>query len=196
MKLKWTLPAVEAIEDNMSRRILVAIRDNLSNIVGNVLSKDELVNAGVLAVNKNGQYVAVPPSTQSSSSSGLPSYLSVGYTSVDFVVGSTPQGVGSYPLQFYMPTNSRVIKSWYEVIVPFVVTGGPTVNVFFGAPAVPVINSMALTIAGVPTDGVQDGSTANFSAKATSSQTLQYSISSDTISAGSAVIFIQYAVIN
>lgn len=199
MKLRWTTPAVEVVSDLPMRRIFVSVRDNLHDIASNVMSKSELVSAGVLKVDADGNYVSA---TKSSTTTAITSsaYNTVTYKSVELAITSTfTPGTGF--LNLYLTQNTRVIRCWYEVTGGFSGGGSATLGVRIRYDGVNYTD--LITASGLGTgwtaglhEGVQTGATANFSQKMTDTRTLEYVVGGDNVISGRAVIFIQYAIIN
>lgn len=199
MKLRWTTPAVEVVGDLPTRRIFVSVRDNLHDIANNVMSKSELVSAGVLKVDADGNYVANTSRTTTALTTSS-SYNTVTYKSIEFPVTSTLTPGTGY-LNLYLTQNTRVIRCWYEVTGGFSGGGAATLGVrvrYDGVNYTNLINPSGIGsgwTAGLH-DGVQTGAAANFSQKMTDTRTLEYVVGGDNITSGRAVIFIQYATIN
>jgi hypothetical protein len=195
MKLRWSLPAVEYVTDRDTRRILVSVRDNMQDMVGNLLSKDDLVAAGVLQVDANGQYSLAKQKSSTSSSSTTGSsnivYKSCIFSIIDGVV----------TLNMTIPQNSRIIRSWYEVLLAFTGDPGATMGIRIRYDGV---NSDLVTPTGSLAsfwslgqfDGSQTGSAGAFSEKTTQAAILEYYTPTGNVTNGRANIFIQYATFN
>lgn len=197
MNLRWTTPAIEAIDDTVARRILIAVRDNLQFVANNTMSKEELVSVGVLKRDINGNYSSTTTSALVAASSASTGILTS--KTIDFSISAATTGSGY--LNLYLPINTRVIRSWYEVISSFTGSGTPTVGLrvkYDGTLYSDIITATAIAT-GWNTglhEGVQTGPASVFSQQMTATRTLEYIVSGGTLLTGRAVIFLQYVTIS
>lgn len=198
MNTKWSIPSIEVVKDTELKRILLSLADNVNFLYGDYVNYSKLINAGVIKVDKQGNYTS-SVAQQRSDSNAQTSATNIYNKNMVLVGGST--AIGTYYTTISLPTNSRVIRSWYEVTSPF--TGGAGAAISFrvkydGINYTDIITSSDVTVGwtiGLH-EGVQTGAAVSFSQKTTAYRSLEYEVSGDVLTGGRAVIFVQYAVIN
>lgn len=198
MKIRWTIPSVETAADPQARRILSAVRDNLTYIYTNFITPDDLAGYGFLKKDVTGKYYNAIESSASSSSVSSDGYTAVEFKSTAILFSST--SAATYYTNISLPNNARVIKSWYEVTAGLVAgaTAELVVRVKYDGSSYSDIVTKALASsfsAGVY-DGVQSGAAANFTQKTTARRSVEYTVENDSITSGRIVLFVQYAIIN
>lgn len=194
MSLPRQIPDVTLVPDNETRRIMESYSEvfriaygETGNTDDRVITRKGLIDLGLVFEDERKDLAKDPSIVNATAQTST--LLTVPFTA------ASGRAVATYDSGVVIPNNSYVVRSWYDVIDAFT-SASSTAQVAIGIKTDDVdgIKAAAVVTADYTVglhEGIQDGTVANFSTKATGDRQVQFDVTVESLTGGRLNLFLE-----